>query len=405
MQDLPDTRFFLCKRPDQRKVRLLRLLCSCSKQIQLTGELCLLPFQLPYPFSGFPQGLFGVCVLLLLRQHPSGRFRKRDHGRKRPDLLSARLQLRKFLLLFLQQIKPRIVLFPACSLLCERRLFLFQRRAFGLKRRRLRLHAGKKAFDHLTQRRMTGGNAGPLLLRNILRNLKRIQLGLRLRGKRLVLFMKKHLRRLQPCLQVQMPAVVIEPSQNLPPLRAVRFQEFPEFSLRQHDDPAELIRIQPEKLRYLRRDLILVFFSLPHCKGVTVLHQRGFLYRALRVPAFSPVHPSRNGKRPPRIGKAELDAHLVTPAAVPGVVALESLRTQKAPSLAARRPVQGIHDGIKNRRLSGARIAADQIDPAAHGVKIDGRFLCERPEGLHRQSVGSHLFLRDLLQNTVEDLL
>ena len=112
-----------------------------------------------------------------------------------------------------------------------------------------------------------------------------------------------------------MGAVVIQLSQDRAALFALCREKPLELPLREHDDPAKLIRIQPQDLLHLHRHIIRILTSLAMKEHVFFFRQDGFLHRTLRVSFFAPVHPARNGIGSARIGKCQSDAHFLPVAA------------------------------------------------------------------------------------------
>ena len=190
-------------------------------------------------------------------------------------------------------------------------------------------------------------------------------------------------RRLQQILIAHVGRAVKEPSEDRVLLRAVRRQEAAELALRQHDDPAELLRIQTDQLRTFVGDVACAGDRRESVPG----QGRGGLGLAvfIRAADLCKVQGAPDRIVAPVLAEGQRDLRVRCPV---HQIAVHHVRTAVG---AAGLAVESEDDAVKNRGFAGARVAGDQIKALGEAVKSDHGFHGIGAEGRQFQYERFHL--------------
>ena len=172
--------------------------------------------------------------------------------------------------------------------------------------------------------------------------------------------------------------------ENRAPLIGSRQQQALKIALGDHANLRKLLPRQPDQFFDLARHIPAAGGHMPIGPGELRI---GLLRRGATAAPPRPLvfrHPPRRIALSPEL-KRQPDVRLHVG---PGVFASQH---RAAAVRSARLPVEGKRDGIEYRRLSCARVARNQVQPAfAQPVKRHLRLLCIRPESAHLQQNRSH---------------
>ena len=175
-------------------------------------------------------------------------------------------------------------------------------------------------------------------------------------------------RHKQEILIIDVDGVIKELAEDIVLFVAGGFEKLFEFALGQHDDPAELLRVQAEQFLAACRDLA---GTLNWC-GVRFDDQRADRPVAILVFCplfFSEMDPPFHGVFFPVLRETKLDCR------IRGFRHIVAVKHVRLPIRAACDAEESKHDRVKNRSLSGTGIPGDQIQAVLEFIKRQNRLL------------------------------
>ena len=294
-----------------------------------------------------------------------------------PDLRLPVLQLPKVHFILFQFVQVRVFSFRRAVLFVQCAQLVLYCPAFFFQCRQLLLVCGNQAFQVFKQFGMFRMKQHLLSVRHLFLRKPVLQQCFQLPAVFASFLFQQILRAAQHFLIAFECAVVKQSAENFILLFAVRLQKFPEFSLGQHHDLAELLRVDVQQIL----DSFRGIFRSPD--GGSVRFRQHGVHAALqlaRIALLPEVDRSLNGILFPVLFKNKCHARVFRKLAPVAVKVAQVV----GPVVAAGGSEQGKGNGVKDHGLAGAGLPGDQKEPVTEIGKMDF-FLHVGAERLHFQ--------------------